>query len=82
MDERGIVDQSALRMRAGTFAAGVWLSYVVVAAASLYLALTWDRPHRLALSVLYGVGLARRARDLAPAARADRAQRATGSTSS
>jgi hypothetical protein len=26
MDERGIVDQSALRMREGTFTAGVWLS--------------------------------------------------------
>ena len=58
MDERGIVDQSALRMRAGTFAAGVWLSYVVVAAAALYVALTWERPHRVVLSVLYGVGLA------------------------
>ncbi len=57
MDERGIVDQSALRMRAGTVAAGVWLSYVVVAAAALYVSLTWDRPHRVALSVLYGVGL-------------------------
>ena len=58
MDERGIVDQSALRMREGTFAAGVWLSYVVVAASALYVALTWDRPHRLAISILYGVGLA------------------------
>jgi diguanylate cyclase (GGDEF)-like protein/putative nucleotidyltransferase with HDIG domain len=57
MDERGIVDQSALRMRAGTFAAGVWLSYVVVAAASVYLALTWGRPNRLVLAALYGVGL-------------------------
>jgi diguanylate cyclase (GGDEF)-like protein/putative nucleotidyltransferase with HDIG domain len=57
MDERGIVDQSALRMRAGTFAAGVWLSYVVVAAASVYLALTWGGPHRLILAALYGVGL-------------------------
>ncbi len=57
MDERGIVDQSALRMREGTFAAGVWLSYVVVAAASLYVALTWQHPHRLAITVLYGAGL-------------------------
>ena len=30
MDERGIVDQSALRMREATFTAGVWLTYVVV----------------------------------------------------
>jgi diguanylate cyclase (GGDEF)-like protein len=57
MDERGIVDRSALRMREGTFAAGVWLSYVVVAAASLYVALTWERPHRLAISAIYGAGL-------------------------
>src|SRR5581483_6459552 len=57
MDERGIVDQAALRMRAGTFAAGVWLSYVVVAAASGYLALTLGRPNRPILAALYGVGL-------------------------
>jgi diguanylate cyclase (GGDEF)-like protein len=57
MDDRGIVDQSALRMREGTFAAGVWLTYVVVAAAALYVALTWEQPHRFTISVLYGVGL-------------------------
>ena len=58
MDERGIVDQSALRMREATFTAGIWLSYVVVAAAALYVALTWERPHRIVITVLYGVGLA------------------------
>jgi len=58
MDERGIVDQSALRMREATFTAGVWLSYVVVAAASLYVALTWQQPHRAVITVLYAVGLA------------------------
>ena len=58
MDERGIVDQSALRMREGTFAAGVWLTYVVVASAALYVSLTWARPHRAAITVLFGVGLA------------------------
>ncbi|MHB8531555.1 MAG: GGDEF domain-containing protein [Solirubrobacteraceae bacterium] len=56
-DGREIVDQSALRMRVGTFATGVWLSYVVVAAAALYIDLTWWRPHRLALSLIYGAGL-------------------------
>ncbi|HEY0517107.1 MAG TPA: GGDEF domain-containing protein [Solirubrobacteraceae bacterium] len=56
-DDRGIVDQSALRMREATFAAGVWLSYVVIGAAALYIWLTWERPHRLALSLLYGAGL-------------------------
>ncbi len=56
-DDRGIVDQSALRMRVGTFAAGIWLSYVVIAAATLYIALTWQRPHRPALALIYGAGL-------------------------
>jgi len=56
-DDQGIVDQSALRMREATFAAGVWLSYVVVGASALYIGLTWERPHRLAISLLFGVGL-------------------------
>jgi diguanylate cyclase (GGDEF)-like protein len=55
-DDRGIVDQSALRMREATFAAGVWLSYVVCGAAGLYIGLTWERPHRLAISLLFGAG--------------------------
>ncbi len=55
-DDRGIVDQSALRMREATFSAGVWLSYVVVAASALYIGLTWDRPHRLLISLLFGAG--------------------------
>ncbi|HXD54486.1 MAG TPA: diguanylate cyclase [Solirubrobacteraceae bacterium] len=56
-DDRGIVDQSALRMRVATFAAGIWLSYVVVGASTLYIALTWGRPHRLLITLLYGSGL-------------------------
>ncbi len=57
-DDRGIVDQSALRMRVASVAAGVWLSYVVVGAAGLYIALTWQRPNRLLISLLFGAGLA------------------------
>ncbi len=57
-DDRGIVDQSALRMREATFAAGVWLTYVVCGAAALYIGLTWERPHRLLISLLFGSGLA------------------------
>src|SRR5258708_12108884 len=57
-DDRGIGDQSALRMREATFAAGVWLTYVVCGAAALYIGLTWERPHRLLISLLFGSGLA------------------------
>jgi diguanylate cyclase (GGDEF)-like protein len=56
-DDQGIVDQSALRMREATFAAGVWLTYAVCGASGLYIALTWNRPHRLAISMLFGTGL-------------------------
>ena len=55
-DDRGIVDQSALRMRVATFAAGIWLTYVVCAAAAVYLALTWERPNRTAIAALFGAG--------------------------
>jgi diguanylate cyclase (GGDEF)-like protein len=56
-DDRGIVDQSALRMREATFDAGVWLTYVVCGAATGYIALTWDRPHRALIGVFFGAGL-------------------------
>jgi diguanylate cyclase (GGDEF)-like protein len=56
-DDRGIVDQSALRMREATFAAGVWLTYVVCSSAAFYIVLTWQRPHRLLISIMFGAGL-------------------------
>jgi diguanylate cyclase (GGDEF)-like protein len=56
-DDRGIVDQSALRMRAATFAAGVWLTYVVCGSSALYVMLTWERPHRAVIALLFGSGL-------------------------
>ena len=59
-DDRGIVDQSALRMREATFAAGIWLTYVVCGASALYIALTWERPHRLLIALLFGSGPDRR----------------------
>jgi diguanylate cyclase (GGDEF)-like protein len=55
-DDRGIVDQSALRMRVATFAAGVWLTYVVCGGSAFYVALTWGRPHRLLIAILFGAG--------------------------
>ena len=56
-DDRGIVDQSALRMREATFAAGVWLTYVVCGSAGAYIILTWHRPHRALIAILFGAGL-------------------------
>src|SRR5439155_15668535 len=55
--ERGIVDQSALGMRVATFAAGVWLTYVVCTASAIYVVVTWERPHRAAIASLFGAGL-------------------------
>jgi diguanylate cyclase (GGDEF)-like protein len=55
-EDRGIVDQSALRMRVATFAAGIWLSYVVCGTSAVYLALTWQRPHRTLIAALFGAG--------------------------
>jgi diguanylate cyclase (GGDEF)-like protein/putative nucleotidyltransferase with HDIG domain len=55
--DRGIVDQSAIGMRVATFAAGVWLTYVVCATGAVYVALTWQRPHRVPILALFGLGL-------------------------
>jgi diguanylate cyclase (GGDEF)-like protein len=55
-EDRGIVDQSALGMRVATFAAGVWLSYLVCGTAAVYLGLTWERPHRALIAALFGAG--------------------------
>lgn len=55
-EDRGIVDQSALRMRVATFSAGIWLSYVVCGTSYVYLGLTWQRPYRPLIAALFGVG--------------------------
>ena len=57
-EDRGIVDQSALRMRVATFAAGIWLTYVVCGTGAVYLALTWQQPNRTAIAVLVAAGIA------------------------
>jgi diguanylate cyclase (GGDEF)-like protein len=54
--DRGIVDQSALGMRVATFAAGIWLTYVVCSASAIYVAATWERPHRALIASLFGAG--------------------------
>src|SRR4051794_7632408 len=56
-EERGIVDQSALRMREATVTAGVWLTYVVCGSGATYVALTWQRPQRALILALFGAGL-------------------------
>jgi len=56
-EDRGIVDQSALAMRVATIAAGIWLSYFVCGASAVYVALTWQRPHRAVLVALFGAGI-------------------------
>ena len=63
-----------LRMRVATFAAGVWLTYVVCATSAVYVALTWGRPHRGSLLALFGARRAGRRDRRAAAARADRPQ--------
>jgi diguanylate cyclase (GGDEF)-like protein len=57
-EDRGIVDQSALRMREATFAAGVWLTYVVCGSSSIYIALTWTRPNRTLILASLCAGIA------------------------
>src|SRR5471030_1615190 len=56
-EDRGIVDQSAVGMRVATFAAGVWLTYVVCGSSAVYVILTWERPHRTIIALLFGAGL-------------------------
>ncbi len=53
---RGIVDQTALGMREATFAAGVWLTYIVCGASGVYVACTWGQPHRLLIACVFGLG--------------------------
>jgi diguanylate cyclase (GGDEF)-like protein len=55
-EEHGIVDQSALRIREATIAAGVWLTYVVCGSSSVYLACTWQQPNRTAIFIAFGGG--------------------------
>jgi len=55
-DGRGIFDQSALRVREETFAAGVWLTYLICGTGALYVVLTWSQPHRPVIALLFGLG--------------------------
>ncbi len=52
-----MTDVSALRMREATIAAGLWMSLGVGLLGAVYVALTWSRPHRGELSVLFVLSL-------------------------
>ncbi|HEX4466302.1 MAG TPA: GGDEF domain-containing protein [Solirubrobacteraceae bacterium] len=56
-EQRAIVDQWALRMRVATFAAGVYLTYVVCGSSAAYVILTWERPNRPLIATMFGIGL-------------------------
>jgi diguanylate cyclase (GGDEF)-like protein/PAS domain S-box-containing protein len=51
--ESEVLDVSALRMREATITAALWMTFGVGALGALYVALTWSRPHRLELGLLF-----------------------------
>jgi diguanylate cyclase (GGDEF)-like protein/PAS domain S-box-containing protein len=51
--EPQVTDVTALRMREATIAAGILITYAVAALGALYVAFTWQRPHRLELALLF-----------------------------
>jgi diguanylate cyclase (GGDEF)-like protein/PAS domain S-box-containing protein len=52
-----VIDVSAMRMREATIAAGIWLTFGVGAFGETYVALTWTRPHRPGLAVLFALAV-------------------------
>lgn len=44
-----------MRMREATIAAGIWLTFGVGGFGEIYVALTWDRPHRFELALLFAL---------------------------
>ncbi len=55
-EDHGIVDQSALRIREATITAGAFLSYAVCGSTGMYVALTWQQPHRLLIALSLACG--------------------------
>jgi diguanylate cyclase (GGDEF)-like protein/PAS domain S-box-containing protein len=51
------MDVSVMRMREATIAAGIWLTFGIGGFGGLYVALTWDRPHRLELALLFALAV-------------------------
>jgi diguanylate cyclase (GGDEF)-like protein/PAS domain S-box-containing protein len=52
-DESDALDVAALRIREATIAVAVPMTFGVSGLGALYVALTWDRPHRLELALLF-----------------------------
>ena len=46
-----------MRMREATIAAGIWLTFGVGGFGELYVALTWSRPNRLELAILFALAI-------------------------
>jgi diguanylate cyclase (GGDEF)-like protein len=56
-DDAGIIDTSTLRLREATVTTGVWLTYLIGGLGVTYVALTWDRPNRPLLGVVFGLAV-------------------------
>ena len=50
-------DVAALRMREATIAAGIWLTLGIGGLGELYVVLTWRRPHRTELALLFALAV-------------------------
>ncbi len=55
--ETEVMDVSALRIREATITAAVWMSLLVGVLGGLYVALTWSRPNRSELVVVFALGV-------------------------
>jgi hypothetical protein len=52
------MDLSGVRLRTASIAIGFWLTVAVCLASFVYVGLTWDRPNRALLSVVFVIALA------------------------
>jgi diguanylate cyclase (GGDEF)-like protein/PAS domain S-box-containing protein len=52
-----VLDVSALRMRQATIAAALYMTVGVAVLGAVYVGLTWQRPHRLELALLFAASL-------------------------
>jgi diguanylate cyclase (GGDEF)-like protein/PAS domain S-box-containing protein len=55
--ENAAIDVSAMRMREATIAAGIWLTLGIGGFGEIYVALTWHRPNRPGLAVLFALAV-------------------------
>jgi diguanylate cyclase (GGDEF)-like protein/PAS domain S-box-containing protein len=55
--EPQVIDVAAMRMREATIAAGILLTFGVGGFGEAYVALTWSRPHRTGLAILFALAM-------------------------